>query len=89
MSRSKQIKRNIVTDRNTVLTFGKWKGASIDELLLDDPQYLVWLHNNTEFELGHELLEEAEAGPSHEFSGYTKRNEYPQAYYEASIEDIY
>ena len=60
MSRSKQRKTAPITDRHTVLQFGKWKGSTIDELLLDAPDYLVWLHENTDFELGCELLEEAE-----------------------------
>ncbi len=76
MSRSTQKKNNVITDRNTVLTFGKWKGSSIDELLLDDPQYLLWLAENTEFDLHYSLVEEAEEmlKGNHEFSGYTARN---------------
>lgn len=76
MSRSTpQVKRQPITDRQFVMPFGKWKGETIEHLLVDDPQYLVWLHKNTEFELGHELLEEAEEGgkPNHEFKGYTRR----------------
>lgn len=78
MSRSNQRKREPITDRHTVLQFGKWKGSTIDELLLDAPDYLVWLHENTDFELGHELLEEAENNgkPNHEFKGWTGRSEH-------------
>lgn len=77
MSRSNQRKREPITDRHTVLQFGKWKGSTIDELLLDAPDYLVWLHETTDFELGCELLDEAEDAnkPNHEFKGYTKRFE--------------
>ena len=54
-------KREPITDRNTVISFGKYKGESIADILEIDPQYLVWLHNNSSFfELGCELLEEAE-----------------------------
>jgi hypothetical protein len=61
MSRSQQHKPSPITDRNAVLTFGKYKGYSIADIMFDDPQYLSWLHNNSEFfELGYELLEEAE-----------------------------
>jgi len=76
MSRSNQRKREPIIDRHAVLQFGKWKGSTIDELLLDAPDYLVWLHENTDFELGCELLDEAEDAnkPNHEFKGYTKRS---------------
>jgi hypothetical protein len=43
------------------LTFGKYKGESIEELMEVNPQYLVWLHHNSDFfELSSELLDEAE-----------------------------
>lgn len=46
-----------------VLTFGKYKGESIEDILETDPQYLIWLHNNSEyFELDYRLLEIAEEG---------------------------
>lgn len=41
--------------------FGKYKGESIDDLLLDDPRYLIYLHNVSDFfELSADLLDEAE-----------------------------
>jgi len=42
------------------MTFGKYKGTSIDELIEINPGYLEWLHNNTDFELDHILLEEVQ-----------------------------
>lgn len=50
-----------IIDRNTILTFGKYKGESIADILEVNPQYLCWLHETCdEFELDHKLLEEAE-----------------------------
>jgi hypothetical protein len=44
-----------------VLTWGKYKGYALDDILETDPQYLVWLHNNSSiFELSADLLDEAE-----------------------------
>lgn len=42
------------------MTWSKYKGYSIEMILKEEPSFLVWLHNNTQFELGNELLEEAE-----------------------------
>jgi uncharacterized protein (DUF3820 family) len=61
MSRSQQTKPAPIKDREHILTFGKYKGESIDEMMEVNPQYLVWLHNNSDFfELSSELLDEAE-----------------------------
>lgn len=54
-------KRAPISDRETVLTFGKFRGESIADILETEPQYLVWLHDNSDFfELDHILLDEAE-----------------------------
>lgn len=43
------------------MTFGKYKGETVGDVLYYNSPYLVWLHNNSDFfELGDELLEEAE-----------------------------
>jgi hypothetical protein len=61
MSRSQQTKPEPISDREYILTFGKYKGESIDELMEVNPQYLYWLHNNSDFfELSSEVLDEAE-----------------------------
>jgi uncharacterized protein (DUF3820 family) len=67
MSRSQaQRKPEPITDRNHVLAFGKYKNESIADVMYCNPQYLVWLHENNDFfELGHELLEEAETSQEH------------------------
>lgn len=62
MSRSQAQRRpSPITDIDTVLTFGKYKGESIADIIECDPQYLVWLHNNSEFfELSSSILDEIE-----------------------------
>jgi uncharacterized protein (DUF3820 family) len=41
------------------LTFGKYKGMLIDDIVALDPDYLVWAHNNiTWFEMEESLLED-------------------------------
>lgn len=76
MSRSTPIQpREPVTDVNHVMTFGRYRGDTVQDILDNDPHYLVWVHSNTDFELGHELLEQAENNgkPDHEFKGFTAR----------------
>lgn len=60
MSRSQQVKREPITDRDFVMPFGQYKGETIANIMADRPDYLAWLHNNTDFELGWQLLEEVE-----------------------------
>jgi uncharacterized protein (DUF3820 family) len=41
------------------LTFGKYKGKLIDDIVGTDPDYLVWAHNNIVwFEMEESLLED-------------------------------
>jgi hypothetical protein len=54
------IKNKIVDDMDFIMPFGKYKGMTIDDILADDAGYLLWLHNNTDFELSAELLFAAE-----------------------------
>lgn len=42
------------------LTFGKHKGKTIKEVLDNDPQYLVWLHEKTKHKLQRVIYNEAE-----------------------------
>lgn len=34
--------------RNEIITFGKYKGATIDEIHLKDPSYLIWADGHVE-----------------------------------------
>lgn len=51
-----------INDKAYVMKFGKYEGNDIETIIEEwcDAQYLVWLHNNTDFELSAELLEECE-----------------------------
>lgn len=54
-------RKDPITDRNHVLNFSKFKGQSVAMVMKEEPSFLVWLHNNVpQFELGSDLLEEAE-----------------------------
>tara|TARA_Y100000034_G_scaffold29728_1_gene36201 strand:+ start:70126 stop:70329 length:204 start_codon:yes stop_codon:yes gene_type:complete len=41
------------------IPFGKYYGKTIDEVLGDDPSYLVWLDENTDFDVPEYALENA------------------------------
>lgn len=64
MSRSTPVRKlDPIDSLDHVLTFGKYKGETVGDILEVDPQYLIWLHNNSEFfELNYRLLEIAEDG---------------------------
>lgn len=67
MSRSNQTtayKREPVRDKNFVMPFGRFKGISIDDVMYSDPKYLLWLHDNTDFELHADLYDEVEESVS-------------------------
>lgn len=71
MSRSSPTRREPISDRNAILTFGKYKGESIADLMEVNPQYLIWLHENSDFfELDASLFEEVECAinPNEAFS---------------------
>lgn len=76
MSRSNQQRLITISDRKYVMQFGRYKGESIQDILDNDPLYLVWLQENTDLDFHHELIEEAgnNGKPSHEFKGYTSRD---------------
>lgn len=55
------IRREPIRDRDFVMPFGRFKGISIDDLIHAKPDYLKWLHDNSEtFELHADLLDEVE-----------------------------
>ena len=50
-------KPNEIDDPSHLLSFGKYKGDTIEEVLRKDPELLVWYHDNIEwFTLSDELL---------------------------------
>ena len=40
------------------MPFGKYKGFAIADILVGDPRYLLWLHENTDFELHADIFDE-------------------------------
>lgn len=75
MSRSNQqpLIQATITDKKYLLPFGKYKGESVQDVLDNDPRYLCWLQENTDLDFHYTIIEEAEEGPQHTFSGYTSR----------------
>lgn len=61
MSRSTHTPSEPIRDLDYRLTFGKHRGETIRDLMKNVPDYLTWLHNNTDFELHAELVEKLEA----------------------------
>lgn len=62
-----------ISDRRHVLIFGKFAGETVQDILDNDPGYIVWLQDNTENDFAWDILEEARKGPQHTFTGFTKR----------------
>lgn len=67
-----------ITDRRYVMTFGKYKSESVQDILDNDPLYIVWLQDNTDMDFHHTILEEAAEGPRHTFTGYSTRSTEPK-----------
>lgn len=45
--------------KHYTLTFGKYKGKKIEDVIEEDPKYLLWAHENIEwFQLSDEALED-------------------------------
>lgn len=78
MSRSQpqlEHKRSI-TDRKALIGFGKYRRETVQDILDNAPQYLLWLDANTDVEIASDILSEAEdnSRPEHMFKGYTQRD---------------
>lgn len=44
---------------NSIISFGKYKDEELEDVLEDDPQYLVWMYSNG-FELDVEVIRKME-----------------------------
>jgi len=51
-------KDKAMTNQSSILPFGKHKGRSIEEIFLDDPQYLQWLVGQTWFRVKFAVLDQ-------------------------------
>lgn len=49
-----------IRDTSFVLPFGRWKGHTIADVLIEDPHYLTWLAENTDLDIHADILEEVE-----------------------------
>lgn len=49
-----------IRDTSFVLPFGRWKGHTIADVMLDDPSYLLWLASNTAIDLHADIISEIE-----------------------------
>jgi hypothetical protein len=54
------IKKPIVTSLDFVLRFGKYKGWTLDKVLLEDESYVEWLIDNGVLEFNESTLNELE-----------------------------
>lgn len=46
---------------NDLITFGKYKGSKVKDVMKDEPSYLIWCQDNVEFfELDEDLLLQCE-----------------------------
>lgn len=52
--------RQVIHSKHDVLTFGKFKGKTIEIALLNDPGYILWLYENEVVELPEDIVIEAE-----------------------------
>lgn len=58
-------RREPVRDKSFVMPFGKWQGIEIGEVMQDDPDYLMWLVENTDFDIHADLMDEMETTLDH------------------------
>lgn len=58
----------IINKKSDVLTFGKHNGLSIRSVLLDDPSYILWLHEQGIVEFSDDIIIEAEENDDREYS---------------------
>lgn len=43
-----------------LLPFGKYKGEQVEDVLMDDREYIVWLAENTQVDFDEEVLQKLE-----------------------------
>lgn len=52
--------RQVIKGKNNALNFGKHKGASIRQVLLSDPEYILWLYEQEIVDFPEDIIIEAE-----------------------------
>lgn len=76
MSRSNpRVEKRTITDVKQRMTWGKFSGETVQEILDNESQYILWLDANTDVEIASHILTLAEDAmkPDHPFKGYTSR----------------
>jgi hypothetical protein len=58
MSLSQMKKVEPIRDREWVFPWGKWRGTSLDEVITDDPDYILWLQSNTDMDFHADIIDE-------------------------------
>ena len=46
--------------RHQTISFGKYKGKTVGEVLLDDPSYILWLVDETDIDVAIDIVDEAQ-----------------------------
>ncbi len=81
MSRSNQTNyKRVIGDRKAKMGFGKYKDTTVQDVLDNDPGYILWVDANIpDIEIACDVLTEAEDNnrPDHEFKNWTKREQMP------------
>ena len=66
-----------IKSQSHFMTFGKYRGLSIETILDKEPGYIIWLHNNTHLSFKEKILEIARKNDQdcHFASSYAGENE--------------
>lgn len=52
---------------DTLLSFGKYEGSKISDVLNEDPGYILWLDETTDYIISNSLYEEAKEYKENEY----------------------
>lgn len=52
--------KNIIYDKDNILEFGKHRGKMLRQVLIDDPQYILWLNEEEIVNIAEDVIIEAE-----------------------------
>jgi len=91
MSRSQQqpYECRSITDRSALVGFGKFSQETVQDVLDNDPAYILWLDENTDIDIASNILTEAQDNlkPDHEFKGWSARECTSASYDMESVDD--
>ncbi len=77
----KDVYRRTITDRQEVLSFGKFKGCTIEFVMEHNPQYLLFCQEKMDsFDLSSEILDELESTEDERYFLAQMRRENSDAY---------